>query len=269
MQLTNPHRLSKAFPGLRSDAIKKILEESNIEPKAQSPGPRPGSVTAWYEEDEARAAIGAHLEKQRAVAPPAPAPTVDLEPLRGALENLHQDMVSRTGALDACFDALSDDVRGLATKMTEQNAVLLKAIEKLTAEVTQLRAAGPAIDLDFDDPPALPAPAPAANDPKPPARKLKVAIVGVLLSQAAALHKEFADAFEIQVYSATDTARRTFIDSLNRFDVVIVMTTHAHKFLRDVPPSPPYRLLRVANGIPELRDLLTRLFVEAADKKAA
>jgi hypothetical protein len=132
-KLTHPTHLAKQFH-LDRQTVARVLKQSRVKPVTSIKYGR-GSMH-MYDEEAATAAVIRHVEKARAkgatAVPPPPAPVVSLSGIEAQLAQLTKALGDQADAITA----LTEAVKATHEQCTQQNKVLLQAMQKSTSNLS-------------------------------------------------------------------------------------------------------------------------------------
>lgn len=163
--------------------------------------------------------------------------------------------MSASPVLDELEDKV-DKLLAMVDKLHAQNAVLLKAIEKV--QPTPTVVLGP-------PQPAFTELVPVENKPKPKPRLPKVLVVGLLNGQKSMIEQEFSPCFDLRFYTTDDAKGKQFEDALRQCDALLVMIAFINHGIEAQAKRCNVKITRVSGGMTSLRDVLTNLFVTMSE----
>lgn len=254
--LISPSDLCEDFKQT-SQKIGMLLASSGLKPVYEN------DRIKLYDRELASAAVKKFLDAEAKKTAPAVAAAVDLKPVQDQIGDMHDTMEER-------FQATINDVE----KLLEQNRLLLRYIDELkmltTTKMDAMQASidmlGHTPDPEIEAQVAKVIEAPAvAKAPVPQAKRKTVVIISLLPGQQAEIEREFKECFNLRMFTADQTASRSFEGSVKGCDYAIVMTKFVSHKAEDVLKAAGVQITRVTGGMTMLRNKLTDFYIESAN----
>jgi hypothetical protein len=228
-----------------------------------------------------KGAASAALEAHRIATTPPPAAesqaAADIDDVAAAVREVLKPSFARLLEGGADTDIRIERVCELVDKLHQQNALLLRTLgdmkldminrlDVLQAAVEQLRVRTGDEPL-LDQPPPLPATVKALE---PQARKPRIGIASLLDQQAAMIEREFSQVLDLRIIKSGDgRGARQIGEALASCDVVVGLVNFMGHSMEAAIKAKGAKVVKVGGGMTALREKLTELYVQSADRKAA
>jgi hypothetical protein len=218
MSLMNGTQLA-VKSGAPEDVVMEALKGAGIKPAYAD-----GAIQI-YEAEQALDAVKKHLERIAEEEKRG-----DPRYLAGQIDRLHTHMAVEFKSFEEWVNTL---VEGM-DRLSKQNALLLKAVEKLGVRVP-------------------------AEKPS----RLRVAIIGLINDQRAMIEKEYSAKFDLRLYLSDDA--NNFASSVSNCDVAINMTKFTNHSIEDQIKASRTKLVRCTGGMTTLRETLDNIHAHMDD----
>lgn len=227
-----------------------------------------------FDKAAASAALEAHKAAQAPQEAEASAPA-DVADVAAAVREALKPSFARLLEGGADTDTRIERVCELVDKLHQQNALLLRALgdtkleltnrlDVLQAAVEQLQRRGE--EPLLDQPPPLPV---AAKVLEQPARRPRIGIASLLDPQAAMIEREFTQVLDLRIIRSGDSrGARQIGEALAGCEAVVGLVNFMGHSMEAAIKAKGAKLIKVS-GMTALREKLTELYVQAADRKAA
>lgn len=242
--------------GIHTRQLQEVMKRVGLEPKyTRKSGPK--GLLLLFDEEEAHRLLGPVLPVKEKTPVVEARAELDVAEITIPLTRIRETV----GAVEAELEKLRLDLEPVLKKLTDQNAVLFRMLEKLLPPSTK--------SADELAPSPTSAPAVKKETPGPPKLR-RVAIVGLHPNQVPHIKKEFEEVFDLRFVNVDDAKGSAFKNSMSYCDHVFTIVNFISHSVEEAVKASGAPFSRVVGGMSTLRTALTDLWVKYAemDKKA-
>ena len=285
MNLIAISAISKKY-GFSVAELKSAFKKAGIKHVAEHPQGR-GSAY-FFNEDDAKVAVSALEERDErrakaklaveakskakldmvaaeasGVASAAPADIAPIVRAVGAQTGAIERQTAAVGALSTRVKVLEDALSLQASELSEVREALAKVIAINESVLSTVNFVHKAIGARLD---SIGATKVSDDVIVAPVKAGKVAIVGLIESQAQMILREFSDRFDIRWFDSQSAGNAGFSTRLKDMDAILVVTSFVSHKAEIAARNSGAPCIRVNGGMTSVRDELQRLYAERVKK---
>lgn len=225
--------------------VEKIIKTKKLQPVHSAKVGR--GLVSFYDPIIVVPVIKNELAVKKAIAeapqpsiPPAPA-SIDLKPVTSRLDDIEEALETLSKKLD---------------RLAEQGPLLLRAIEKMHADVLESATKPAEQKVVFAEEPATVVSTPAPPEVVVP-KKPNVVVIGLIPNQKQMIDKEFSTSLRLSFYESDDAKGKQFTSHCASADAVFCMTAFMNHGIDAALKSSGTKAVRISGGMTSLRTALT------------